>query len=84
MDRSGRYAARYIAKNVVAAGLADRCEIQIAYVIGIADPMPLLVDAHGTGREHPDFTWERTDRAALLRKAAGLAKNARALERNAA
>ena len=127
MDRSGSYAARYIAKNVVAAGLADKCEVQVAYVIGIADPVSLLVDTHGTGRipeeeiegmvreyfplkpgaiveelklkrpiyqrtaayghfgrKHPDFTWERTDKAALLRKAAGLKKNARALERNAA
>jgi S-adenosylmethionine synthetase len=127
VDRSGSYAARYIAKNVVAAGLADKCEVQVAYVIGVADPVSLLVDTHGTGRipedeieglvrehfplkpaeiikeldlkrpiyqrtaayghfgrKHPDFTWERTDRAAHLRKAAGLPKNARALERNAA
>ena len=127
VDRSGSYAARYIAKNVVAAGLADECEVQIAYVIGVAEPVSLLVDTHGTGRipedeiegmvreyfplrpaaisealklkrpiyqrtaayghfgrKHPDFTWERTDEAALLRKAAGLNKNARVLERNAA
>ena len=49
VDRSAAYAARYLAKNVVAAGLADRCTIQIAYAIGIADPMSLLVDMHGTG-----------------------------------
>jgi len=50
VDRSAAYAARYLAKNVVAAGLADRCTIQIAYAIGVADPMSLLVDTHGTGQ----------------------------------
>jgi S-adenosylmethionine synthetase len=50
VDRSGAYAARYLAKNVVAAGLADRCTIQIAYAIGVADPMSLLVDMHATGK----------------------------------
>jgi S-adenosylmethionine synthetase len=50
VDRSAAYAARYLAKNVVAAGLADRCTIQIAYAIGVADPMSLLVDMHGTGK----------------------------------
>jgi S-adenosylmethionine synthetase len=49
VDRSAAYAARYLAKNVVAAGLAERCTIQIAYAIGVADPMSLLVDMHGTG-----------------------------------
>jgi S-adenosylmethionine synthetase len=49
VDRSAAYAARYLAKNVVAAGLAERCTIQIAYAIGVADPMSLLVDTHGTG-----------------------------------
>jgi S-adenosylmethionine synthetase len=49
VDRSAAYAARYLAKNVVAAGIADRCTIQIAYAIGVADPMSLLVDLHGTG-----------------------------------
>ena len=48
VDRSAAYAARYLAKNVVAAGLADRCTIQVAYAIGVADPMSLLVDTHGT------------------------------------
>jgi S-adenosylmethionine synthetase len=127
VDRSGSYAARYIAKNVVAAGLADRCEVQVAYVIGVADPVSLLVNTNGTGRipedeieglvreifplkpaaiiealklkrpiykrtaayghfgrKHSDFTWERTDRATQLRKAAGLNKNARPHQRNAA
>jgi S-adenosylmethionine synthetase len=50
VDRSAAYAARYLAKNVVAAGLAERCTIQIAYAIGVADPMSLRVDMHGTGR----------------------------------
>jgi S-adenosylmethionine synthetase len=50
VDRSAAYAARYLAKNVVAAGIADRCTIQIAYAIGVADPMSLLVDLHGTGK----------------------------------
>ena len=50
VDRSAAYAARYLAKNVVAAGLAERCTIQVAYAIGVADPMSLLVDTHGTGK----------------------------------
>jgi len=50
VDRSAAYAARYLAKNVVAAGLAEKCTIQIAYAIGVADPMSLLVDTHGTGK----------------------------------
>jgi S-adenosylmethionine synthetase len=50
VDRSAAYAARYLAKNVVAAGLADRCTIQVAYAIGVADPMSLLVETHGTGK----------------------------------
>jgi len=50
VDRSAAYAARYLAKNVVAAGLAGRCTIQIAYAIGVADPMSLYVDTHGTGK----------------------------------
>jgi S-adenosylmethionine synthetase len=50
VDRSAAYAARYLAKNVVAAGVAERCTIQIAYAIGVADPMSLLVDTHGTGQ----------------------------------
>ena len=50
VDRSAAYAARYLAKNVVAAGLADQCTIQIAYAIGVADPMSVLVDTHGTSK----------------------------------
>ncbi|MGE5408177.1 MAG: methionine adenosyltransferase [Syntrophothermus sp.] len=119
VDRSAAYAARYVAKNVVAAGLAERCEVQVAYAIGVAQPVSLMVETFGTGklpdsrishlveaefdmrpgafrqylslhrpifqptaayghfgREEPDFTWERTDRAEALREAAGLAASA--------
>ena len=115
VDRSAAYAARYVAKNVVAAGLADRCEVQIAYAIGVAKPVSLMVDTFGTGkiadariveligqhfdlrpkgiiqalnllrpiyaktaayghfgRDEPEFTWERTDKAAALKADAGL------------
>ncbi len=115
VDRSAAYAARYVAKNVVAAGLADRCEVQVAYAIGVAHPVSVMVETFGTekigrgqilelinehfdlrpgafrsylrlhrpiyqktaayghfGREDHDFTWERTDKAAALRVAAGL------------
>ena len=115
VDRSGAYAARYVAKNVVAAGLADHCMLQIAYAIGVAHPVSVMVDCQGTekveaamieqlirdnfdlrpaailrdldlrrpiyqktaayghfGRHDHDFTWERTDKAEALRKAAGL------------
>lgn len=114
VDRSAAYACRYIAKNIVAAGLAERCEIQVSYAIGVAEPTSIMVDTFGTGqigddqlialvREHFDlrprgivtmldllkpryldtaayghfgreeehFTWERTDKAELLKKAAG-------------
>jgi S-adenosylmethionine synthetase len=50
VDRSGAYAARWVAKNIVAAGLADRCEVQVAYAIGVARPMSVLVETFGTGR----------------------------------
>ena len=50
VDRSAAYAARYLAKNVVAAGLAERCTIQVAYAIGVADPLSVYVDTHGTGK----------------------------------
>jgi S-adenosylmethionine synthetase len=112
VDRSGCYMARYIAKNIVAAGLADECEIQISYAIGIAHPISVFVNTFGTGklpdeeilvlvqknfdlrpkaiidhlrllrpiyrktavfghfgRDDPDFTWERTDKAEELKKA---------------
>ncbi|GFP40498.1 S-adenosylmethionine synthetase [Candidatus Hakubella thermalkaliphila] len=115
VDRSGAYAARYVAKNIVAAGLADRCEIEIAYAIGVARPVSVMLNTFDTekvdlgkieklveehfdlrpgaiirdlklrrpiykktaayghfGREDRDFTWERTDKAEVLRRAAGL------------
>jgi S-adenosylmethionine synthetase len=119
VDRSGCYMARYIAKNIVAAGLADECEIQISYAIGIAQPISVFVHTFGTGklpdeeilalvqknfdlrpkaiidylrllrpiyrktavfghfgRDDPDFTWERTDKAEELAKALKAAKKA--------
>ena len=115
VDRSAAYAARWVAKNIVAAGLADRAEVQVAYAIGVAHPVSVMVETFGTekigraticqlvdehfdlrpgafreelklhrpiyqktaayghfGREDHDFTWERTDKAAALRAAAGL------------
>ncbi|MBA3060270.1 MAG: methionine adenosyltransferase, partial [Nitrospirae bacterium] len=115
VDRSGAYVARYIAKNIVAAGIADRVEVQIAYAIGIPEPVSILVDTFETGKiaedkivklirknfnltpkgiiEHlnlrrpifkktaayghfgkndPDFTWEKTDKADVLKKEAGI------------
>jgi len=116
VDRSAAYAARYVAKNVVAAGLARQCQVQVSYAIGVAKPINITVYTEGTGvisdekiaqlvmehfdlrpkgivqmldllrpiycktaayghfgREEPEFTWERTDKAALLRAEAGLA-----------
>jgi len=117
VDRSAAYAARYIAKNIVASGIADRCEIQLAYAIGVSEPVSINIDCFGTnkiplrrieelireffpltpgdiityldlkrpifyktasyghfGREDPDFSWEKTDKAEILRKEAGLKK----------
>jgi len=114
VDRSAAYAMRWVAKNVVAAGLAERCEVQVAYAIGKAQPVSLYIETFGTetipveriekaigevfdlrpaaiirdlellrpifqetaayghfGRELPNFTWERTDRVADLKSAAG-------------
>jgi S-adenosylmethionine synthetase len=119
VDRSGCYMARYIAKNVVAAGLADQCEVQISYAIGVAQPVSVMVNTFGTGkipderilelvkthfdmrpraiinhlnllrpiyrktavfghfgRDDPDFTWEKTDKAEILKKHAGLPRAA--------
>jgi S-adenosylmethionine synthetase len=113
VDRSAAYASRYVAKNIVAAGLADRCEIQVSYAIGVAEPTSISVETFGTakipeeriealvrenfdlrpygiltmldlirpiyrktaayghfGRSDPDFSWEKTDKADLLRGAA--------------
>lgn len=119
VDRSAAYAARYVAKNVVAAGLAEKCEVQVAYAIGVAEPVSLMVNTFGTGkvderqitglirehfdlrpkaiiqdldllrpiyknsaayghfgREDADFKWELTDKADILREAAGLSNAA--------
>ena len=54
VDRSAAYVARYIAKNIVAAGLADRCEVQLAYAIGVAEPVSVLIDTFGTGKVDPE------------------------------
>ena len=54
MDRSAAYAARYVAKNIVAAGLADKCEIQLSYAIGVAQPTSIMVDTFGTGKLRED------------------------------
>jgi len=55
VDRSAAYVARYIAKNIVAAGLADRCEVQLAYAIGVAEPVSVLIDTFGTGKVDPEM-----------------------------
>lgn len=115
VDRSAAYAGRYVAKNIVAAGLASRCLVQVSYAIGVAQPTSVMIDTYGTGkvsnevltalvlehfdlrpkgivkmldllrpiyaktaayghfgRDEPEFTWERTDKAAALKAAAGL------------
>ena len=115
VDRSAAYAMRYVAKNIVASGLAEKCEVQVAYAIGVAKPVSLMVNTYGTsivpeetieelvleqfdlrpkaiiqalnllrpiyrqtaayghfGRTEPEFTWESTDKAELLRDAAGI------------
>jgi len=71
-DRSGAYMARYIAKNIVAAGLADRCEIQIAYAIGYPEPVSVHVDTFGTGND--DRKIERTIRKVFDMTPAGINK----------
>ena len=70
VDRSAAYAARYVAKNVVAAGLAERCQIQVAYAIGVAHPLSVLVDTFGTEADRPRST-DRAARARALRPAPG-------------
>ena len=54
VDRSGSYMARYVAKNIVSAGLADKCEVQVAYCIGVAEPVSLMIDTFGTGKVSPE------------------------------
>ena len=56
VDRSASYMARYVAKNIVAAGLAERCEVQIAYAIGVAEPVSVLIDTRGTGKVSEETT----------------------------
>lgn len=70
VDRSAAYAARYIAKNIVAAGLADKCEVQLAYAIGVAQPVSVLVDTFGTGKIAEDKISEAVKRVFDLRPAA--------------
>ena len=70
VDRSATYAARYVAKNIVAAGLADKCEIQLAYAIGVAKPVSILVDTFGTGKIADEAIAELVDKNFDLRPAA--------------
>jgi len=70
VDRSGAYAARYVAKNVVAAGLAERCEVQIAYAIGVANPVSIAVNTFGTGKVPDDKITESIQKTFDLRPAA--------------
>ena len=74
VDRSASYAARYLAKNVVAAGLADRCEVQIAYAIGVARPVSVLVETFGTAKVSEDKIAARLDELCDLRPAAIIAR----------
>ena len=69
VDRSAAYAARYVAKNVVAAGLADKCEVQLAYAIGVARPVSVLVDTFGTGKFDDDAIAEAVNKVFDLRPA---------------
>jgi S-adenosylmethionine synthetase len=70
VDRSAAYAARYVAKNVVAAGLADRCEVQLAYAIGVAKPVSILIDTFGTAKVAEEKIEEAISRCIDLRPAA--------------
>ena len=70
VDRSAAYAARYIAKNIVAAGLADKCEVQLAYAIGVARPVSILVDTFGTGKVDEEKISQAVEKAFDLRPAA--------------
>ncbi|NMA38192.1 MAG: methionine adenosyltransferase domain-containing protein, partial [Papillibacter sp.] len=70
VDRSAAYAARYIAKNVVAAGLAKRCQVQLAYAIGVANPVSVMVDTFGTGRVDDDILEDAVIKVFDLRPAA--------------
>jgi S-adenosylmethionine synthetase len=69
VDRSACYMARYVAKNVVAAGLADKCEVQIAYAIGIAEPVSIMVDTFGTGKVHEEAIEDKVRKSFDMRPA---------------
>jgi S-adenosylmethionine synthetase len=75
VDRSAAYAARYLAKNVVAAGLADRCTIQLAYAIGVAQPLSVYVDLHGTGRGVTEEQVEKAIRKAMDLSPSGIRRH---------
>ena len=70
VDRSAAYAARWVAKNIVAAGLADKCEIQLAYAIGVAKPVSVMVDTFGTGKYSDEKISEAVNKVFDLRPAA--------------
>ena len=70
MDRSAAYASRWVAKNVVAAGLASKCEVQLAYAIGVANPVSILVDTFGTSKVNEDDIADAIDKVFDLRPAA--------------
>src|SRR5699024_2919358 len=69
VDRSAAYAARYVAKNIVAAGLAHKCEVQLAYAIGVAKPVSIMIDTFGTGVVHEDKLAEAVSELFDLRPA---------------
>ena len=75
VDRSAAYAARYLAKNVVAAGLAERCTIQLAYAIGVAQPLSVYVDLHGTGRKATEEQVEQAIRAVMDLSPSGIRRH---------
>ncbi len=74
VDRSASYAARYIAKNIVAAGLAEKCEVQVAYAIGVAKPVSVMIDTFGTGKKDEAAISAAVDKLFDLRPAAIIAK----------
>jgi S-adenosylmethionine synthetase len=75
VDRSAAYAARYLAKNVVAAGLADRCTIQLAYAIGVAQPLSVYVDLHGTGKGVTEAQVEKALRTVMDLSPSGIRRH---------
>ncbi len=74
VDRSAAYAARYAAKNIVAAGLAEKCEIQLSYAIGVAHPTSIMVDTFGTGKLADDEAGEDHPQHVLILRPAGIIK----------